>query len=32
MEKIMKHLPTILKIKELINKLDETFQKTIVKG
>lgn len=32
MEKTMKILPIILKPKELINKLNETFQKTLVEG
>jgi len=32
MEKAMKDLPIILKLKEIINKLDETFQKMLVKG
>jgi len=32
MEKIMNLLPIILKLKELINKLNEIFQKTLVKG
>jgi len=32
MEKAMKDLPIILKLKEIINKLDETFQKMLVKS
>jgi hypothetical protein len=32
MEKIMKILLTILKLKEIINRLNEAFQKMLVKG
>jgi len=32
MEKIMKNLLTILKLKEIINRLNEAFQKMLVKG